>query len=136
MTREQVLINYIQEYLDIGLWQYEACDLNKDDLELIIKALAKQIDKEGDNTMNYNAFCWFLLSMMSDPYYCGESWVAYFKCKNTDGEIEEHYEVFSANLDFNYIEWFNDWYEGQDNIHVCGCYNIEGLVKGERRCSK
>lgn len=39
MTEEQVLIDYIQEYLDSGMWQYEACNLNKNDLEVIIKAL-------------------------------------------------------------------------------------------------
>lgn len=85
--------------------------------------------------MNYNAFCWFLLSMMADPCYRGESWVVYFKCINADGEIEEHYEVYSANLDYNSIDWFNDWYEGQTNIDMWGCYNIEELVK-ERRAIK
>lgn len=39
MTKEQVLINYIQEYLDSGMWQYEACYLSKNDLQVIIKAL-------------------------------------------------------------------------------------------------
>ena len=39
MTKEQVLSNHIQEYLDSGMWQYEACYLNKDDLKVIIKAL-------------------------------------------------------------------------------------------------
>lgn len=42
MTREQVLINHIQEYLDSGMWQYEACYLNKDDLKVIIKALEQE----------------------------------------------------------------------------------------------
>ena len=42
MTREQVLINHIQEYLDSGMWQYEACYLNKNDLKVIIKALAQE----------------------------------------------------------------------------------------------
>lgn len=42
MTREQVLINHIQEYLDIGMWQYAACYLNKDDLKVIIKALEQE----------------------------------------------------------------------------------------------
>lgn len=41
MTEEQVLIDHIQEYLDSGMWQYEACYLNKNDLEVIIKALEK-----------------------------------------------------------------------------------------------
>ena len=82
--------------------------------------------------MNYNDFCCFLLSMMNDPCYRGEPWVVYFKCTNADGEIEEHYEVYSANFDYNCIDWFNDWYEGQYNIDVCGSYNIEGLVKEER----
>lgn len=70
--------------------------------------------------MNYNGFCWFLLSMMDDKCYRGEPWVVYFKCINADGDIEERYEVFSANLDKNYIEWFEDWYEGQTNIDVWG----------------
>ena len=42
MTKEQVLINHIQEYLDSGMWQYEACYLNKDDLKVIIKALEQE----------------------------------------------------------------------------------------------
>lgn len=42
MTREQVLINHIQEYLDSGMIQYEACYLNKDDLKVIIEALKHQ----------------------------------------------------------------------------------------------
>ena len=42
MTREQVLINHIQEYLDSGMWQYETCYLNKDDLKVIIKALEQE----------------------------------------------------------------------------------------------
>lgn len=42
MTEEQVLINHIQEYLDSGMWQYEACDLNKNDLKIIIKALKQK----------------------------------------------------------------------------------------------
>lgn len=42
MTEEQVLINYIQEYFDSGMWQYEACYLNKSDLEMIIKALKQE----------------------------------------------------------------------------------------------
>lgn len=39
MTEEQVLIDHIQEYLDSGMWQYEACYLSKSDLEVIIKTL-------------------------------------------------------------------------------------------------
>lgn len=42
MTREQVLINHIQKYFDSGMWQYEACYLNKDDLKVIIKALEQE----------------------------------------------------------------------------------------------
>ena len=42
MTKEQVLINHIQEYLDSGMWQYEACYLNKNDLKVIIKALEQE----------------------------------------------------------------------------------------------
>ena len=42
MTEEQVLINHIQEYLDSGMWQYEACYLNRSDLKVIIKALEKE----------------------------------------------------------------------------------------------
>ena len=52
MTREQVLINHIQEYLDSGMWQYEACYLNKDDLKVIIKALEHQkVGKWEDNDL-------------------------------------------------------------------------------------
>ena len=39
MKKEQALINHIQEYIDSGMWEYEACYLGKTDLELIIKAL-------------------------------------------------------------------------------------------------
>ena len=39
MTKEQVIIEYIQNYLDSDMYQYEACYLNKEDLELIIEAL-------------------------------------------------------------------------------------------------
>ncbi len=53
MSKEQVLIKHIQDYLDSGMYKYEACYLNKEDLKLIIKAL-KQIDtfnqdKEGNH---------------------------------------------------------------------------------------
>lgn len=41
MTKEQVLIDHIQEYLDSGMRQYEACYLSKSDLEVIIKALER-----------------------------------------------------------------------------------------------
>lgn len=83
--------------------------------------------------MNYNKFCRFLLSLMNDPCYRGEPWVVYFKCTDADGETEEHYEVYDVDLDNNIINWFNDWYEGQTNIDVWGAYNIEGLVKEERK---
>ena len=43
MTEEQVLINHIQEYLDSGMWQYEACYLNRSDLKVIIKALEQEL---------------------------------------------------------------------------------------------
>ena len=42
MTEEQVLINHIQEYLDSGMWQDEACYLNRSDLKVIIKALEQK----------------------------------------------------------------------------------------------
>lgn len=82
--------------------------------------------------MNYETFNRFLLSMINDPCYRGESWVVYFKCINTVGEQEDYYEVFNGDLDNNTINWFNDWYEGQTNIDVWGAYNIECLVKEER----
>ena len=83
--------------------------------------------------MNYNSFCRFLFSMMNNPCYRGKSWVVYFKCINVDDETEEHYEVFDVDLDNNIINWFNDWYKGQSNIDVWGAYDIEGLVKEERK---
>lgn len=43
MRKEQVLINHIQEYIDSGKWEYEACYLNKTDLEVIIKALEQKL---------------------------------------------------------------------------------------------
>jgi len=60
MTKEQVLIDHIQEYLDSGMWQYEACYLSKSDLEVIIKALERtrwipideklpEVDEDGDS---------------------------------------------------------------------------------------
>lgn len=60
MTEEQVLIDHIQEYLDSGMWQYEACYLSKSDLEVIIKALERtrwipvserlpEVDEDGDS---------------------------------------------------------------------------------------
>ena len=39
MTEEQALIDHIQEHLDSGMWQHEACYLNRSDLNVIIKAL-------------------------------------------------------------------------------------------------
>lgn len=39
MTKEEVLIAEIKDHLDSGAWKYEACYLNKDDLEVIVKAL-------------------------------------------------------------------------------------------------
>lgn len=42
MTKEQVLIEHIQDYLDSGMYQYEACYLDKEDLKLIIEALEKK----------------------------------------------------------------------------------------------
>lgn len=39
MTKEEILINHIQEYLDSGMWQYESCDLRKEDLETIVEVL-------------------------------------------------------------------------------------------------
>lgn len=57
MKKEQALINHIQEYIDSGMWQYEACYLGKTDLELIIKSLEQnsildkikaEIDDEAD----------------------------------------------------------------------------------------
>ena len=42
MSKELVLINHIQDYIDSGKYQYEACYLNKEDLNLIIKALEKK----------------------------------------------------------------------------------------------
>ena len=42
MTKEQVLIEHIRDYLDSGMYQYEACYLNKEDLQLIIEALEKK----------------------------------------------------------------------------------------------
>lgn len=63
MTRKQVLINHIQEYLDSGKWQYEACYLNKDDLKVIIKALEQEdiLDKiraEIKSLSNANPSYW------------------------------------------------------------------------------
>lgn len=42
MSKEQVLIKHIQDYLDSGMYQYEACYLNKEDLQLIIEALEQK----------------------------------------------------------------------------------------------
>ena len=42
MTEEKVLINRIQEYLDSGMWKYEACYLDKNDLKSIIRALTQK----------------------------------------------------------------------------------------------
>lgn len=83
--------------------------------------------------MSYNNFCSFLMTLMTDHCYRGESWVVYFKCLGVYREIEEHYELFSANFDDNCIEWFDDWYEGQTNIDLLGAYNIVELVKNERK---
>lgn len=42
MTREKELINKIREYLNSGMWQYSSCSLNKEDLEIIVKALEQE----------------------------------------------------------------------------------------------
>lgn len=39
MTKEEVLIAEIKDHLDSGAWKDEACWLNKEDLEVIIRAL-------------------------------------------------------------------------------------------------
>jgi hypothetical protein len=58
MTKEQVLINHIQEYLDSGMWQYEACYLNKNDLKVIIKALDQEPCEDAISRQTViNALC-------------------------------------------------------------------------------
>lgn len=42
MTKEEVLIAEIKDHLDSGAWKYEACYLNKEDLEVIVKALERE----------------------------------------------------------------------------------------------
>ena len=42
MTTKEVLIEHIQEYLDSGMYNYEACYLSKEDLELILEALSNE----------------------------------------------------------------------------------------------
>ena len=39
---EKALITRIQDYLDSGMWKYEACYLDKNDLKAIIGALAQK----------------------------------------------------------------------------------------------
>lgn len=46
--RVEVLINYIKEYIDSGMWKYEACYLVKEDLEIIIKALEQMSKMESE----------------------------------------------------------------------------------------
>lgn len=41
MTKEEVLIAEIKDHLDSGAWKYDACYLNKEDLEVIVKALER-----------------------------------------------------------------------------------------------
>lgn len=40
MTKEELLISEIKGYIESGAWKYEACYLTKEDLEVIVKALA------------------------------------------------------------------------------------------------
>lgn len=69
MTKKEVLINHIQEYLDSEMWKYESCYLGKEDLETIMDALkvepykdcisrqeALRTDCFGDG---YNGLCAF-----------------------------------------------------------------------------
>lgn len=42
------LIKYSQEYIDSGLIKYETCYFNKEDLELIIKALKRVVNNNED----------------------------------------------------------------------------------------
>lgn len=42
MTKKEVIINNIQEYLDSEMWKYEGCDLGKEDLETIVDALEQE----------------------------------------------------------------------------------------------
>lgn len=41
MTREEVMIAKIKDHIDSGAWTYEGCYLNKEDLEMIVKALER-----------------------------------------------------------------------------------------------
>ncbi len=41
----EILIKYIKAYLDNEMYKYEACYLNKEDLEVILKALEQQPKK-------------------------------------------------------------------------------------------
>ncbi len=46
MTRKEELINHIKEYLDSGMWEYSACRLGKEDLELIVNVLEQESKTE------------------------------------------------------------------------------------------
>lgn len=57
MTIEEMLIQHIKNYLADEMWKYEACYLDKVDLEIILKALEQEpntghwIDADGDNAI-------------------------------------------------------------------------------------
>lgn len=76
---------------------------------------------------DYIIFCESLLRFL-DFTDCSAEYAVRFTCTDTDGKREEHFEVFAGDYESNYIEWFNDWFEGQHDFDLLGIYNIKYLI--------
>lgn len=56
----------------------------------------------------------------------GCTYIVYIKYKyEWEDDYTLSYEVMSYDLE--HVTWFNDWWEGQDNIIVVGIINIDDL---------